>query len=219
MNGKAANMRFVNDGLRPRVAGWLVSIPIEGIVDKYAFRHRPGIVHGRESQVLLRRRRVVSTCRCKIPRRQSRNRGSEGIEEKPVEIETMSFVGFVRAIHAVAIELTGTNPFTQTCHTSPVRLRADPDRRFWTGLASSGWSNNSSRTRLASRPKTAKLTPPAVSSVPNGRGEPARTSALGRSPRYHRASRVGLFHHRCHRIRVTSSGIATPSAVAGQSAV
>ena len=110
MNGEAAHMRFVNDRLRPRMPGWLVSIPVEGLVDKYAFRHRPGIVQLRESQVLLRRRRVVSTRRCKIPRGQPRNRGSEGIEEKPVEIETMSFAGFVRAIHAVSIELTGTDP-------------------------------------------------------------------------------------------------------------
>ena len=45
------------------------------------------------------------------------------------------------------------------------------------GVASSGWSNNSSRTRLASRLKIAKLTPPPLSWVPKGRGEPARTSA------------------------------------------
>src|SRR5208282_2130757 len=111
VNGKAANMRFVNDGLRPRMPGWLVSIPLEGLVDEDAFRHRPGIVQLRESQVLLRRRRVVSTCRGKIPWGQPRNRGSEGVEEKPVEIETMSFAGLVRAIHAVSIELTGTDPF------------------------------------------------------------------------------------------------------------
>src|SRR5664279_462652 len=91
--------------------GWLVSFPLEGLVDKYAFRHRPGIVLLRESQILLRRRGVVSTGRCKIPRGQLRNRGSKGIEEKPVEIKTMSFAGFVRAIHAVSIELTGTDPF------------------------------------------------------------------------------------------------------------
>jgi hypothetical protein len=109
MDSEAANMHFVKDGLRPRMPGWLVSIPLEGLVDKYAFRHRPGIVQLPESQVLLRRQRVVSTCRCKIPRGQPRNRGSEGIEEKPVEIETMSFAGFIRAIHAVSIELTGTD--------------------------------------------------------------------------------------------------------------
>ena len=41
---------------------------------------------------------------------QPRNRGSEGIEEKPVEIEPMAFAGLVRPIHAVRIELTGTDP-------------------------------------------------------------------------------------------------------------
>ena len=110
MNGKAANMRFVNDRLRPGMPGWLVSIPLEGLVVKYTFRHRLGIVQIRESQILLRRRRVVSTGRCKIPRGQWRNRGCIGIEEKPVKIETMSFIGFVRAIHAVSIQLTGTDP-------------------------------------------------------------------------------------------------------------
>jgi len=108
---KAANMRFVNDGLRPRMSERLVAMPIEVLVDKYTFRHQPGIVQPREGQVLLRPRRFVSTCRCKIPRGQPRNRCSEGIEEKPVEVETMSFAGFVRPIHAVSIELTGTDPF------------------------------------------------------------------------------------------------------------
>ena len=103
-------MRFVNDGHRPRMSEWLVSIPPEGFVDKYAFRHRAGIVQLRERQVLLLRRRVVSTCRCKIPRGQLRNRGSEGIEEKPVEIETMSFLGLIRAVHAIGIQLARANP-------------------------------------------------------------------------------------------------------------
>src|ERR1039458_6267964 len=110
VNGKAANMRFVNHGLRPTMPEWLVSIPLEGVVDKNTFRHRPGIVQLRGSQVLLRHQWVVSACRCKIPRGQLRNRSSEGIEEKPVEIETMSFGGFVRAIHAVSIELPRTDP-------------------------------------------------------------------------------------------------------------
>src|SRR5664279_4709066 len=42
--------------------------------------------------------------------RQPRNRGSERIEKKPVEIETMSFVGLVGAINAIRIKLTGTDP-------------------------------------------------------------------------------------------------------------
>jgi len=47
-----------------------------------------------------------------IPARSlSLTRRSEGIEEKSVEVETMSFAGFVRSIHAVSIELTGTDPF------------------------------------------------------------------------------------------------------------
>src|SRR5664280_1082143 len=111
MYSEAANVRFVNDGLRPRMPGWLISIPLEGFVDKDALRHRAGIVQLRDGQVLLRRRRVVSTRQGKIPPRQLRNRASQGIEQKPVEIETMSFAGFVRAIHAVSVELTGTDPF------------------------------------------------------------------------------------------------------------
>ena len=110
VNGKAANMRFVNDGLRPATPEGLVSTPLEGLVDKNAFRHRPGIIQLRESQVLLRRQWVVSECRCKIPKGRPRNRGSERIEKKPVEIETMSFGGFVRAVHAVSIELTRADP-------------------------------------------------------------------------------------------------------------
>ena len=68
MNGEAAHVGFINDGLRPGMPGWPVSMPIEGLVDKYAFRHRPGIVELRENQVLLRRRRVVSTGRMQNPR-------------------------------------------------------------------------------------------------------------------------------------------------------
>src|ERR1035441_7665475 len=50
VNGKAANMRFVDDDLRPRIPGWLVSVPVEGLIDKYAFRHRPGIIQVREDR-------------------------------------------------------------------------------------------------------------------------------------------------------------------------
>ena len=123
---------------------------------------------------------VESPCRCKIPRGQPRNRGREGIEEKPIEVETMSFAGFVRAIDAVSIELTGTNPLHP--NVPYVAGAVAPRSRSITraGIASSGWSNNSSRTRLASRLKMAKLTPPPVSWVPKGRGEPAlNVSALG----------------------------------------
>ena len=110
MNGKAADVRFVDDGLRPRMPGRLVSIPREGLVDKHAFRHQPGIIQLRERQVLLRRRRIVSTCRGKIPRGEPRNGGRQGIDEKPVEVETMPLGGFVRPTHPVSIELTGCNP-------------------------------------------------------------------------------------------------------------
>jgi len=85
-------------------------MPIEGLVDKYAFRHRAGIVQLRENQVLFRGRRVVTTCQCKIPRGHIRNRSREGIEKKPVEVEAMSLARIVGAIHSVGIELTGTDP-------------------------------------------------------------------------------------------------------------
>ena len=112
MDCKAANMCFVNEGLRPWMTGWLVSIPLEGLVDKHALRHRPGVVQFRKDQILLRRQRIVSARRCKIPRRRFRNCASEGIKEKPVEVEPMSFVGFVGAIHAVRIKLAGTDSRT-----------------------------------------------------------------------------------------------------------
>ena len=50
----------------------------------------------------------------------------------------MTFAGLVRAIHPVGIELTGTDPPTQTCHTSPVRLRAGSRSITRAGIASSG---------------------------------------------------------------------------------
>src|SRR5271154_6801917 len=92
------------------MAKWLLPLPLEGIVDKYALRHGPGIVQLRESQVLRQRRRIVSTRRCKIPRRQWRNCGSEGIKEKPVEVEPMSVARSVEPVHAVRIKLAGTDP-------------------------------------------------------------------------------------------------------------
>ena len=39
MDGTAANVRFVDDGCRPRMPQWPVSIPIEGIVDQDALGH------------------------------------------------------------------------------------------------------------------------------------------------------------------------------------
>ena len=128
---------------------WLVSIPLEGFVDKYAFRHRPRIVELRDSQVFLRRRRVVSKRRSKIPWRQLRDRSCEGIEEKPAEIEPMSFAGFVGPVHAVSIELARLDPlYPNVPYVASViahRIQIDCPR----GRCVFGWSNNSSRMRLA----------------------------------------------------------------------
>ena len=110
MNGKAAHMCFVNNHLRPWMPRRLVFIPFEGLVDKYAFWHRTGIVQLRKSQVLLRSRWVISACRRKIPWGQPRNCGSKRVKKKLVEIKTVSFARFVRTIHAIRIELAGADP-------------------------------------------------------------------------------------------------------------
>ena len=81
MNGEAADMHLINDSPRPRMPGRPVSIPLVRLVDKNAFRHRAGIVQLAGNQILTRGRRAVSTRGCKIPRRQPRNRGREGIEK------------------------------------------------------------------------------------------------------------------------------------------
>ncbi len=89
--------------------GWLVSLPVEGLVEEYAFGHRPGVVQRRRSQV-FERRRIVSAGQHKIPRGQPRDRRRARVEQKLVNIKTVSFAGFVRALHAVREELTGADP-------------------------------------------------------------------------------------------------------------
>ena len=211
MNGKAANMRFVNDGLRPWMPGRLVSIPIEGLVYKYAFGHRSGIVQLRENHVPLRRRRVVSTRRCKIPRGQPRNRGSVGIEEKPVEIETMSLAGFVRAIHAVGIELTGADPLhpdvPYVAGAVARRIQIDyPGGRCVFGMVEQLQSN-----AAGVAAENGEINPSSPFAGPK-RQRKARpnVSALGDLRDIIVQLAFGRFHHRCHRIRADSNGTATP---------
>ena len=93
-----------------------------------------------------------------------------------MEIETMSFLGLVRAIHPVGIELTGTNPF-------------NPDVPHVTGAVARGIEINNSGGRCVYRkikqlqPNAAGVTaeegevdPPPYSWVPMGNGTPIRTS-------------------------------------------
>ena len=54
MNGKAAQMQFVNDGFGPGMPEWLIAGPVKRLVDMDAFRHRLGIIKIRDGQVALR---------------------------------------------------------------------------------------------------------------------------------------------------------------------
>src|SRR5579872_348606 len=89
---------------------WPVVLPTEMLASEHAFRHGSGIVERGTYQVSFWRGRIVSASGPKIPVEQPRDRRRKGIQEKLVEIETMSFPGLVRAIHPVGIELAGTNP-------------------------------------------------------------------------------------------------------------
>src|ERR1019366_5643991 len=109
MNGETAHMRFINHGLRPGMPERPVVMPVEVLVSEHAFRHGSGIIDCRTNQVLLWRRRIVSPRRAKTPIRQRRDRCRKGVQEQLVEIETMSFPGFIRSIHPVGVKLTGTN--------------------------------------------------------------------------------------------------------------
>src|SRR6185295_13688711 len=62
------------------------------------------------------------------------------------------------------------------CQTSPVRFHVGSRSKALAGIESSELSNNSNRTRLAWRLKSAKLTPSASPWVPKGKGIPQRIS-------------------------------------------
>src|SRR6185437_10488919 len=98
MNREAPDMRLIDDGLRPGVPEWLISLPIEGLVDQHAFRHRCGIVPGRARKVFPGSGRIIASRGCEVPRRPPRYRCRERVEEKPVEIETMAFDGLVGTV-------------------------------------------------------------------------------------------------------------------------
>ena len=55
-------------------------------------------------------RRVVAASRAKIPVGSGENRCRKGVQEQFIEIEPMAVLGLIRAIHAIGIELTRTNP-------------------------------------------------------------------------------------------------------------
>jgi hypothetical protein len=56
--------------------------------------------------------------------------GGVRIDEEPVLVETLAFLGSVRAIHSVAVALSGTNPFHPHVPdvTRPIEGRVELDR-------------------------------------------------------------------------------------------
>ncbi len=104
-------MGFVDDGLRPGMPRRPILVPVEMLLGEHAFRHRSGVVDFRSDPIGLRRECVVPERRFEIPVGKSADRPRKRVQEQLVEIEAVSFVGLVRAVHAVAVELAGEDAF------------------------------------------------------------------------------------------------------------
>ena len=136
MESEATHVCFINDRLRPGMPGRTVLMPLKMLLREYAFRHGAGIIDLRTHRVAVGHRRIVSTSRAELPSGQPRDRCGEWIEEKLVGIETMAVLGLIRAVHAVGIELTGTDPLHPNVPhvTSAVGLGIQINHPGWRGI-------------------------------------------------------------------------------------
>ena len=221
-----------NDGLRPGMSERRVVLPIEVLVSEHAFRHGPGIVHRRTHQVAFRRRRIVSASRPEIPASHPRDRRRKGIQEKLVEIKTMAFLGLVRTVHPVGIELTGTNPLNPDVPhvTRAVARGIEINHPGSCGIF--GMIKQLQPNAAGVAAEEAKFTPsPDVHGFPEAMERRLRTSVRVRIPlpiiiaadvrttdcrvaivlRIDDCALCCDTDHRCHRIRAASRGTATPS--------
>ena len=76
-----------------------------------------------------------------------------------MKIEAMAVLGLIRAVHAVGIELARTYPLDPHVPDVTRAVACGIEINHPAGVASAARANNSSRTRLACRLKSAKFTP------------------------------------------------------------
>ena len=123
----------------------------------------------------------------------------------------MSFAGFVRAIHAVSIELTGTDPlhpnvpYVAGAVARSIQIDYPGGHRVF-GMVKQLESNAAGVTA-----ENGEINPSCrfLGSERQRRARP-NVSALGDLRDIIVQVALGRFHHRCHRIRADSNGTATP---------